>query len=218
MFSQDIIESDDFSSLPHASQVLYFHLNLVADDDGMVGNPRRVIRSLGIAKKHYDTLIEEGYIIEFPSKVIAISDWLIHNQIRRDRYTPTRYLDEFQTLKTEPGSRYIKGEGNFFGNQTATEVSIEELKKEEKSLNKSTQDKKSEVELPTHKFTDTLTEDERRQYNKFLNDVKLYFMKNHGTQEIAGFIAYNEKRHWQGKRGESVIENYRSYVDEWLRK
>ena len=53
---ENLIESDEFCSLPHASQALYFHLNMAADDDGMVGNPGRIIRSLKIAKKYYESL------------------------------------------------------------------------------------------------------------------------------------------------------------------
>ena len=42
MFSKMITASDAFVDMPATSQLLYFHLNMEADDDGFVSNPKRI--------------------------------------------------------------------------------------------------------------------------------------------------------------------------------
>ena len=47
MFSSKIIESSDFLDLEPMSQLLYMHLCMFADDDGVVNNAKRVCRMIG---------------------------------------------------------------------------------------------------------------------------------------------------------------------------
>jgi len=89
MFSQKIVESDQFTGLPLASQCLYFHLNMSADDDGFVNNPRRVRLSIAASEDEMLPLLQNGYIISFDNGVICIAHWHLHNAIRKDRYVPT---------------------------------------------------------------------------------------------------------------------------------
>lgn len=42
MFARKIIDSDAFLEMPLSAQALYFHLNMRADDDGFVNNPKRI--------------------------------------------------------------------------------------------------------------------------------------------------------------------------------
>ena len=46
MLSSDIVESEEFITLPISSQALYFHLAMKADDDGFV-QPKLVMKLLG---------------------------------------------------------------------------------------------------------------------------------------------------------------------------
>ena len=39
--------TDEFLELPPTTQTLYFFLNLEADDDGFVGNPKTIMRLTG---------------------------------------------------------------------------------------------------------------------------------------------------------------------------
>lgn len=41
MFNIKIVDSDAFLDMPLSAQALYFHLNMRADDDGFIGNPKR---------------------------------------------------------------------------------------------------------------------------------------------------------------------------------
>ena len=49
MFAKSIIDSDAFLDMPLSTQALYFHLSMRADDEGFVGNPKR-IRAMGQAR------------------------------------------------------------------------------------------------------------------------------------------------------------------------
>ena len=49
MFSIYVIDTDAFLDMPLSAQALYFHLNMRADDDGFIGNPKRVMRLIGAA-------------------------------------------------------------------------------------------------------------------------------------------------------------------------
>ncbi len=106
MLNTNMINSDEFSKLSQAAQLLYIHLNMTADDDGMVGNPTKLMRSLLIRKQNLDTLVEKGYIIRFDSGVVAIRHWHQHNYIRSDRYVKTRYITELSQLKLDADSAY----------------------------------------------------------------------------------------------------------------
>ena len=42
MFARSLIDSDSFLDMPLSAQALYFHLNMRADDDGFINNPKPV--------------------------------------------------------------------------------------------------------------------------------------------------------------------------------
>ena len=108
MFSIEVIETDRFCCLPPSSQMLYMHLNLNADDDGFVGNVNNLMRVFGAERKYYRLLVDRGYLIEFESGIVAITDWRVHNRVRADRYVPTRYTEELGSLRLGEDSRYYK--------------------------------------------------------------------------------------------------------------
>ena len=109
MFSNEVVESDAFCALHLSAQSLYFHLCMNADDDGFVDKWKSILRYLRIKREHLDSLIESGYVIELNSGALLISDWHIHNKIRRDRYVEGQYNSELATLKLLPSGRYING-------------------------------------------------------------------------------------------------------------
>ena len=63
MFSQQITESDPFLEMPLSAQALYFHLGMVADDDGFVNNPKRTQRVVGANEDDLKLLIAKNFII-----------------------------------------------------------------------------------------------------------------------------------------------------------
>lgn len=114
MFSPEVIGSDAFLSLPFPAQALYFHLNLEgADDDGIIGAPLRIARSLGLNENDLKPLIEARFLLSFQSGRVAVKHWLINNNLRRDRYSPSTFTKERALLRVKPDNRAytIKGKG-----------------------------------------------------------------------------------------------------------
>lgn len=115
MFSKQITSSDAFMDMPATSQLLYFHLNMEADDDGFVGNPKRIIRMISAGEDDFKILVAKRFILSFESGIVVIKHWLIHNLIRGDRYTETTYKIEKSTLgKNEYGAYTEKNEDTIF--------------------------------------------------------------------------------------------------------
>lgn len=98
MFSADVVCTDRFVEMPSSTQALYFQLGMKADDDGFISSPKQITRMVGAAEDDLKLLAAKGFIIPFESGVVVISDWKINNLIRKDRYTPTRCLDEMKQL------------------------------------------------------------------------------------------------------------------------
>lgn len=115
MFSPDIICSDEFLEMPPTSRDLYTQLAIRADDDGFV-QPKLVMRLLGSAEDDLKILLVKRFILPFESGVVVIKHWLIHNMIRKDRYKPTRFIEEKKLLLTKDNGAYTEA-GEDSGNQ-----------------------------------------------------------------------------------------------------
>ena len=106
MFAKKITESDAFLDMPASTQALYFHLNMAADDDGFVNNPKKIQRMVGSSDDDFKLLIAKSFIITFDSGVIVIKHWKMHNYIQKDRYKPTDYIDERAMLDLKKNKAY----------------------------------------------------------------------------------------------------------------
>lgn len=98
MFSLDIVNEDKFMELSSTAQALYFHLGMRADDEGLIGSCKQIVRGIGFKMADVEELEQAGYVIIFDSGVVVIKDWCIHNAIRKDRMKPTRYVQERSLL------------------------------------------------------------------------------------------------------------------------
>ena len=108
MFTQKIIDSDAFLDMPLSTQALYFHLNMRADDDGFINNPKRIQRTIGASEDDLKLLIAKRFLICFESGVIVIKHWRMHNTLRKDRYNPTQYKEELALLDVKENNAYTE--------------------------------------------------------------------------------------------------------------
>ena len=108
MFSKTIIDSDAFLDMPLSTQALYFHLSMRADDEGFVGNPRKILRMIGASEDDIKILIMKRFILTFDSGIIVIKHWKIHNYIQNDRFKETTYLEEKATLTLDGKKAYTE--------------------------------------------------------------------------------------------------------------
>ena len=106
MLARGIMEEDLLLSLSAKLQIYYTHLILQADDDGFVDRGKLIRRMLGVREKDARLLVDRGYLIPFDSGVMVIAHWHIHNRVRKDTYTPTKYIRERAALELESTGIY----------------------------------------------------------------------------------------------------------------
>lgn len=93
MFSIRLINSARFLKMPISSQALYFHLGLMADDDGVV-EAYTVIRSVGCTEDDLKVLVAKGFVQVLNEDLVSyITDWTENNSIRSDRKIDSIYKD-----------------------------------------------------------------------------------------------------------------------------
>lgn len=132
MFTKKITDSDPFTEMPLSAQALYFHLNMNADDDGFLNNPKKIQRSIGASEDDLKLLIAKRFILTFEKGVIVIKHWRMHNLLRKDRYSETQYIEEKDTLLLQKDGSYTEKPPELptatawqpNGNQMATQYSI----------------------------------------------------------------------------------------------
>ena len=120
MFSLLVVDTDEFLDMPSSTQSLYYHLGMRADDDGFVSSPKKIVKLVNCSNDDLKLLIAKGFIIPFDSGIIAIRHWKLNNEIKKDRYTPTIYLNEKSTLKVNKNKVY-----SIDGNNLDTQYSID---------------------------------------------------------------------------------------------
>ncbi|CAM3193098.1 replisome organizer [Lactococcus hircilactis] len=134
MFSKKIVETDLFMEMSPTAKLLYFYLNMGADDDGFVGNPKTIKMISGATDDDLKILIAKQFIIPFESGVIVIKDWKIHNYIQKDRYNQTQYIKEKNQLLVEENGSYTKCIQNVSMLDTQVRLGKESLGKESKEI------------------------------------------------------------------------------------
>ena len=132
MFNIDIVGSDAFLDMAHESQALYLQLSMRADDDGFIGNPKTVVRIAGVSNAAFEELLQKRFILQFQSGVVVVKHWKINNDIKKDRYAPTVYTDEFQMLSTKENKAYTERSVNV--STLDTQYSIDENSKDKDSI------------------------------------------------------------------------------------
>ena len=109
MFTMKIVDSDAFLDMPLSTQCLYFHLNMRADDDGFVGNAKRIMRLIGATEDDLKILLAKRFLIIFEDGLVVIKHWWMHNTLSKDRYHETSYTDEKALLRIKDNKSYTMG-------------------------------------------------------------------------------------------------------------
>lgn len=111
MFTMKICDSDAFLDMPLSTQCLYFHLNMRADDDGFIGNSKRIVKIVGASEDDLKLLIAKRFVLAFEDGVIVIKHWRMHNTLSQNRYHETQYLEEKDMLRLKENGSYSLDSG-----------------------------------------------------------------------------------------------------------
>lgn len=223
MFSKQIIDSDAFLDMPLSSQALYFHLNMRADDDGFVNNPRKIQRMIQCSEDDLKILITKRFVIPFESGVCVIKHWLIHNYIRKDTYKSTVYTDEKERLYTKDNNSYTLNEAPQLEQLQSRDGYVDE---KSRSIDKISKDKvrldKNSIEYINLSFIDDVIEKVKLtqdQYNKLISKynkeqvhktiISLDTYITNGTKKYKDH--YRTINNWCLKSNETKGGNYGQY-------
>jgi len=129
MFTMKICDSDAFLDMPLSAQCLYFHLNMRADDDGFIDNPKRITRLIGANEDDLKLLIAKRFVLAFESGVIVIKHWRMHNTLSKNRYYETQYLDEKAQLLLKENGAYSLNTGVSLDDTKLIEMSKRQVRR-----------------------------------------------------------------------------------------
>lgn len=224
MFTQKIIDSDPFLDMPLSTQALYFHLNMRADDDGFINNPKKISRMIGSTEDDLKLLLAKRFVIGFESGVIVIKHWRMHNTLRKDRYNPTQYQEEFNSLDVKNNNAYTEKErGNQLatvwqpsGNQLEPQYSIGKYSLVESSVVEDSRGEpvSVETEQPTQKPSKPTKHKHGEYSNVLLTDEELeklkaeYFDWEERIERLSSYIASTGK----------VYKSHFATIRNWARK
>lgn len=104
-FSIDLFNSENFLNLTNDAKALYLGLLLHADDDGVVINPRTVLRLMEIRSDVLDELYLNGFLIDVDG-ICIIKHWLFHNKIQPSRKVDSLYQAELSKLYVTQTKEY----------------------------------------------------------------------------------------------------------------
>ena len=128
MFAKTIVESGAFYKLTPKAQCLYLHLNMVADDDGLLNNAFVICRSLGLSKNVLQELVDSRFILDCGNDIVCIKHWKINNTIAKDRYKPSVYQDVLQNLYIKENKSYTECKQN--GNNLASQIRVDKIRED----------------------------------------------------------------------------------------
>ncbi|WP_282798564.1 conserved phage C-terminal domain-containing protein [Lactococcus lactis] len=208
MFSKKIVETDFFMEMSPTAKLLYFYLNMSADDDGFVGNPKTIKLISGATDDDLKILIAKQFIIPFDSGVIVIKDWKIHNYIQKDRYNQTQYLDEKKQLLVEENGTYTKCIQD--ASSLDTQVRLGKSKDRLGKSNNTMSDKSDDV-IPYSEILDYLNKKTSRSFRNVEANKKLIRARWNEGYKLDDFKAVidNMVVNWSGKSFNGVpAENY----------
>ena len=112
-FSKDVLGSGAFIALPPRAQLLYIQLNMEADDDGVVANVRPAMANAGAKSSDLRALLDARFVLK-AGRVHVIKHWHLHNTIKRDRYKPTTWQADLDSLFIRDDGVYTDHPGEGF--------------------------------------------------------------------------------------------------------
>ena len=136
MFSLSVVDTDKFLEMPISARLLYYELGMRADDDGFVGNWKKILLFTGLKDDDLKVLIAKQFIIPFDTGVIVIKHWRMNNYLQKDRTKPTIYQEELKKLELD--------ENNVYTLDTTCIHSIDKNRLDKNSIDKYRLDNKEE--------------------------------------------------------------------------
>ena len=85
MVSSIVVDSDKFLAMPLSTQMLWVHYLLDCDNAGFFSSALTTMRKVGATHDDYQMLLDQGYLLRFPSGVHCITHWNMMQSLKNDR-------------------------------------------------------------------------------------------------------------------------------------
>ena len=213
MFAKTIIDSDAFLEMPTTSQLLYFHLAMRADDDGFVNKPKSLMRMVGCKDDDLKLLFVKKFLIPFESGVVVIKHWKIHNYIRKDTYTETKYKEEKATLELDENSAYRIADPSPLQicDESVTSPSTQvRLGKDRIGKDRVGEDSVGDEDI------NVLTKPSKRFVPPTVDDVRDYCFDRGNNVDPQRFVDYYTSNGWMV--GKNKMKDWKAAVRTWEQK
>ena len=206
MFAKSIIDSDAFLDMPLSAQALYFHLSMRADDEGFLGNAKRVRTMVGASEDDFKLLIVKRFVIVFEDGITAIRHWRVHNIIQKDRFKETIYVDERARLGFDKNKTYtecVETPCIQVGNETETQVRLGKV-----SLGK---ERLGEESAPP-----SVAASNSRFTKPTVDEIAAYCSERKNNVDPQAFFDFYESKGW--RVGNQAMKDWRASVRTWERR
>lgn len=200
MFSLGVLDTDAFLDMPLSAQALYFHLNLRADDDGFVGNPKRITQNVGASIDDLKILVAKRFVIAFEDGVIVIKHWRMHNVIKSDRYIKTNYIEDLAMLD-------IKDNGAYTFKVDGTQL------ERKWSANGAQMEHSCSADIDKGLGKDSIDIKENRFVPPTADDVAAYARDKSLTIDAQRFVDFYESKGWMV--GKNKMKDWKAAVRGW---
>jgi len=231
MIRKDVIDTDAFLDMPLSTQALYFHLNLRADDDGFIGNPRRIASFIGASDDDLKLLIAKSFVILFENGVIVIKHWRMHNTLSASRYHETNFTDEKAMLRLKENNSYTLGNGQIIDDTRLIEMGKRQQTGDRRTIDEQKTNSDIDIELDIDKDIDIdldkdlkdikrkdLSNDKsKREKSRFvpptLDEVIAYCNERNNGIDPESFIDFYESKGWMV--GKNKMKDWKAAVRTW---
>lgn len=228
MFTMKIVDSDAFLDMPLSTQCLYFHLNMRADDDGFVGNPKKIVRIINASQDDLKLLIAKRFVLTFENGVIVIKHWRMHNTLSTNRYNETQYLEEKSMLLLKENGSYSFTNGSPLNDKKLIEKSARQSRRTidatkthsdiDKDIDKDIDieldlNKELNKDIDSNKNKDSVGAKTKRFCKPTLEEVKDYINENNLNVNAQYWYDFYESNGW--KVGRNPMKDWKACVRRW---
>lgn len=210
MFDKSVVCTDTFLDMPATTQNLYFHLSMVADDDGFVDNWRSIMKMCGNSTDDMKLLIAKSYVIPFESGVIVIKHWRLNNFLRKDRHIDTKYQEELANLEVDKNNIYVLSGQPYIGQPRIDKNRIDNNNIYINNIHQQKVDDESKISSNDIKNTSnsikilSYEEEFERLWNKY--------PKKQGKKDALRHYISARKKGTTFEEVEKGIDNYNNYI------
>lgn len=222
MFSSKIVGSDAFMDMPIGSQLLYFHLGMEADDDGFIGNPKRIMRGIGCKEDDLKVLISKNFVIIFETGVLVIKHNRMNNNWDTHNCKRTVYLEELSQLYIKENKSYTTDPTQ--GISAQTYFSLNPVLKQSLDKNRIEENRIEENRNTVEKIKEEFSYPEEfesfwKEYPEKIGKGKAYdsWKKLSTTQKEKCVVQIKlqvENKHFTNKRGEDYIPHPTTWLNQ----